>query len=308
MLVNREVILAKVESTYNVDASPVAANDAVLVEGPSWSHEAARLIERAGVKASIGKDQTIYGGTLKSVSFETEIKGSGSAGVAPEIGQLLRGCGLDETVVASTSVTYAPVSTGFESLTIYYYSDGLLHIITGARGNVSFTFEAGAAAKASFTFTGHDGGVSDAAMVTPTYDSSVPVPLINVPFSIGGYSAVIASLSLDMGNAVGTPPDMSASDGFGETIITARDVNGSFDPEQVLIATKDYISEWKAGTTMALTTGVIGSTAGNQIQLSAPAAYHKEISPGDREGLRVWEIGVGFAESSGDDEYSIVFT
>lgn len=308
MLINREVILAKIESSYNTDAAPTAADNAILVEGPSWSHEGARLIERSGVKASIGKEQSIFGGTLKSVTFETEIKGSGAAGTAPEIGPLLRACGLDETIVASTSVTYAPVSTGFESITIYYYSDGLLHKITGARGNVSITLEAGAVGKASFTFTGHDAGVTDTAMVSPTYDSTIPVPIINVPFSIGGYSAAISSLSLDMGNSVTTPADMSASDGFGETIITARDVAGSIDPEQVLIATKDYLTEWKNGTTMNLQTGVIGSTAGNRFALTAGAAYHREISPGDREGLRIWELGVGFAETSGDDEYSLAFT
>lgn len=308
MLVNREVILFKIESTYNTDPTPSASTDAVLVESPSWTHEGARIIERTGVKASIGKEQSIFGGTLKSVSFDVEIKGSGSAGAVPEIGQLLRACGLDETVVASTSVTYAPVSTSFESGTLYYYSDGLRHIVTGCRGTVSFNLETGAAPKASFTLTGHDTLLTDTAIVTPTYDSTVPVPVINVPFTIGGYSAVIANLSLDLSNNVTTPPDMSSSDGFGETIITARDVNGSFDPEQVLLATNNYINDWKNDTTLALATGVIGSTAGNRVAFSCPAVYYKEISPGDRDGLRTYEIGFGCAESSGDDEISIAFT
>ncbi len=308
MLVNREVILAKVESTYNTDASPVAGTDAVLAENLAWSHEGARLIERLGVKATLGKTQSIYGGTLKAVSFDVELKGSGAAGTAPEIGPLLRGCGFGETIVASTSVTYEPVSTGFESLTIYYYSDGLLHKITGARGNVSFNLETGAVGKATFNFVGHDAGVTDTAMVSPSYDSVVPPPVLSVPFTIGAYSAVINALSIDMGNAVTTPPDMSAADGFGETIITTRDANGSFDPEQVLLATKNYISEWKASTTQAMATGVIGSTAGNRYAFSLPAVYHREVAPGDREGLRIYEIGYGAAEDSGDDEVSLAFT
>jgi len=308
MLVNREVILAKIESTYNTDSSPSASTDATLVESPSWSNEAAKMIERANVKSSIGKDQSIFAGSLKSVSFDMEMKGSGTAGTPPEMAVYLRGCGLGETVVASTSVTYTPVSTGQESITIWYYSDGLLHKLTGCRGNVSFNLEAGGAGKASFTFTGHNAGVTDASLVSPTYDAAVPAPVINVPFSIGGYSAVINSLSFDLSNGLATPSDMSSSDGFGEVIITARDVAGSFDPEQVLKATKDYINEWESGTTMALSAGVIGSIAGNRYSVSMPAVYYREVSPGDRDGLRTLEVSYGAAESSGDDEVSLAFT
>ncbi|MCK7495178.1 MAG: hypothetical protein MZW92_31855 [Comamonadaceae bacterium] len=42
------------------------------------------------------------------LTFDVEIKGSGAAGTAPELGVLLKGCGFGETVVAVTSVTYAP--------------------------------------------------------------------------------------------------------------------------------------------------------------------------------------------------------
>jgi hypothetical protein len=308
MLVNREVILAKLESTYNADPTPAAGSDAVLVESPSWTNEGARMIERANVKATLGKDQSIFAGSLKAVSFEMEIKGSGSAGTPPEMGPLLRGCGLGETIVASTSVTYAPVSTAQESITIYYYADGMLHKLTGCRGNVSFSMEAGGAGKASFSFTGHNAGVTDAAMVTPSYDSTVPAPVINVPFTIGGYASVINSLSVDLSNGLATPSDMSSSDGFGEVIITARDVNGSFDPEAVLKATKDYINEWEAGTTMALSCGVIGSSAGNRYKVDMPAVYYREVGQGDRDGLRTFDISYGATESTGDDEISLAFT
>ena len=307
MLVNREVILAGVESTYNT-AVTLTGSNAILVEGPSWSHEGARMVERNNVKASLAKDQSVFAGTLKQVTFECELKGSGAAGTAPEIGPLLRACGLDETIVASTSVTYAPVSTGHESITLNYYSDGIRHVLTGCRGTVSFALEAGSFGKASFTFTGHEATPTDVSLVTPTYDSTVPPPLINVPFSIGGYLAVITNLAVDLTNGIATPASISAADGFGEILITSRDVAGSFNPEQVLVATKNYISEWKAGTTAALTTGVVGSSAGNRYTLSGPACYYRDIGAGDIDGKRAFEITCGFAESSGDDEISLAFT
>ncbi len=307
MLVNRELILVKVETTYNVDALPTAA-DAVLVESPSWANEGAKMIERANVKATLGKDQGIFAGTLKSFTFDAEIKGSGVLGTPPEIAAVLRGCGLGETIVALTSVAYGPVSTGHESVTIYYYSDGILHKATGCRGNPSGNLEAGSIGKLSFTLTGHDAGVVDAPLITPSYDSTVPAPVINVPFSIDGYLAIINALSFDMSNGLSTPTDMSSVDGYGEVIITARDVGGSFDPEQVLLAAKDYITEWKQGTKMALSCGVIGSTIGNRYQLTMPGVYYREVGPGDRDGLRTYEISYGATESSGDDEINLIFT
>lgn len=307
-LVNREVILAKIETTYNTDSVPVAGTDAILVEAPSWSHEGARLVERNNVKATLAKDKSVYAGTLKQVTFTVELKGSGAAGTPPEIGPLLRACGMQQTIVASTSVTYRPVSTGFESVTIYYFADGIRHVLTGCRGTVSFNLETGAFGKAEFTLTGHDGGVTDVAVPSPTYDTTVPPALINVPFAIGGYAAAVNALTVDLSNGVAMPASMSATDGYGEILITSRDVQGSFDPLQVNVATKNYIQEWKNGTTGSFSTGVIGSTAGNRYAFTGPVCYYREISPADRDGVRSFEIGCGFAESSGDDEISIAFT
>lgn len=307
MLTRREVLLIKVESTYNTDPTP-GATDAVLISNPSWTTEGARMVDRENIKTTIGKDQQLFGGALRAISFDMEIKGSGTAGVAPEMDAVLKACGFDDTVDPGVSITYTPVSTDFESVTIYYYQDGILHKITGARGNVSFNLETGGRGIASFTFTGHDAGTTDTAIASPTYDSTVPPVVISVPFSIGGYSAIINALSADMGNAIATPADISATDGYSEVYITGRDVNGSFDPEMTLVATKDWIGDWEAGTTGALATGVIGSTAGNRYSVSMPVVYSREIAPGDRDGVRTMDVTYGAAESSGNDEISIAFT
>ncbi len=307
-LVKREVLLLKIESTYNTDANPTAANDALLVENLSWSFEGLRMVERNPITGSLAKKKGIYAGSLVSVTFDVELKGSGVAGTAPEVGQALRACGFGETVAVSTSVAYSPVSTGHESATIYYYEDGSLYKITGCRGTVSANLETGSAGKLSFTFTGHLASKSDTALVSPTYDSTVPAPLINVPFSVGGYSAVINALAFDVSNEITTPPSLSASDGFGEIRIAGRDVNGSFDPEAQAFATKDFINELQTGASLALSCGVIGSSAGNRIQIDMPAISYRELSPGDRDGIRTYEIGFGAHESTTDDEVTITFT
>lgn len=168
MLKIREVLLAKVETTYGIDPGLTAAANAVLVENLSWAHEGARMYERNPVKASMAPLKPVFGGTLKTINFEVEIKGGGAADTPPELGMLLRGCRLAETINASTSVVYAPASGTDASLTLHYYQDGVLHALTGARGKVSSNLETGAAGKFSFSFTGHTKMRGTAASATGT--------------------------------------------------------------------------------------------------------------------------------------------
>lgn len=315
MLVKREVILAKVESAYNTDPTPDGTSNAILVEEPAWSHEGLRMTDRNPVRSSLAPLKSIYGGNLKQIKFSAEVKGPGaaySASVRPEIDPLLRACGFAVTVDTSSgteSAIYKPTSSGIESITIYYYQDGTRHRMTGARGNVDFNMEAGGSVKANFTFTGHDTTVTDTALATPTYDSTTPPPFVSAGFfTHSDYAAIISALKFDMGNQISTPPSVNASDGYGETRITARNVMGSFDPENVLVATHPFIANFKAGTVDNIGTGVIGSTQYNRFAITFPGIYYRDVSPGDRDGIRTLEVPFGALESSGDDEVSIAFT
>ena len=197
MLVKKSVVLAKVEVTYNTDPVPVAATDAVKVENLSHGPASQKMVEQPNVKNTLGKEKQLFGTTLWQVSFDALVKGSGAAGTAPEFGPLLRACGLGETLVVSTSATYAPVSTGFESITLYVYEDGKLYKVTGCVGNVTFTGEAGGAGKLSFTFTGHKGAITDTALVSPTLDTTEAPIIKSAGFTIDSYAAAISALSFE---------------------------------------------------------------------------------------------------------------
>ncbi len=304
----REIILAKIEISYGVDANPVGASDAVLVNNPSWALEGSRMNERPAVRSSLGKLPQVYGGSLKAITFEVEVKGSGTAGTAPEMGPLLRACGMGETIVPSTSVAYTPASSGHPSLTIYYYQDGVVHKLLGCRGNVSFTMEAGGLMMASFTFTGHSAVATDEALPTPTYSAVTPQPYLNANFTINSFAAVIASFNFDLGNQVSFPPDVRTADGYGEIQIVGRDVNGSFDPEYTLIATNDWETDFRSGTLMAIDGGTVGPV-GNQLKVSMPEVYYREIGPEDREGIRVLSLPFGSSDvTNADSEVSLTFT
>jgi hypothetical protein len=308
MLKIREVIYAKVQTAHGTPATPTAGSDAVLCSNLAYNPAAAaRMLERPVIKNTKGKLAQVYGGSLAEISFDVEIRGSGTAGTAPEINDLLVACGMAETIVASTSVTYTPATDNQQYVTIYYMQDGVRRILEDAVGTFSLNMEAGAIGMISFTFTGHHGTASDTAFGAGTFQSTVPVPVINGGFTIGGYSASVSKLAIDRGNQVVTPPDFNTADGFGQIRIADWDITGSFDPLATLLATKNWVNEWQAGTAQALTTGAIGSTAGNIYTVSCPAVSYRSIAQAEREAERAYEIGFGAAESSGDDGLSIIF-
>lgn len=307
-LIVNEIITAKEEVTYNVDPTPVAA-DAVLVEDLQVDFRGARMISRTGTRTSLGQLKKVFGGSLLGLRFNVEIKGSGVAGTPPEIAPLLKACRMAETTVASTSVTYKPSSGSTQkSCAIYLYEDGLRYVVTGCRGTVSGNLATGGVGKLSFDMVGHFTGPTDTPLIAPAYDSTVPPAIIGAPFVVDGYAAVIAALNFDLGNRMALLPSMSSADGYGEVTITGRDVRGSFDPESVSVATKDFVGQWKSRAAVVIDTGVIGSTAGNRYRVQFPAASYREISRAEREGARALDIGFDAAESTTDDETSLIFT
>ncbi len=309
MLIKRQVGLFKIETTYNTDPTPSNTVDAFLMMNVSYAPANQRMYVREDVRPSLAMLQQIYGGSLFEMTFDVHVKGSGTAGTAPEFGSLLRACGMGETISASTSVAYAPVSTGHESGTMYIYEDGVLYKATGCRGNVSFSEKAGEPAKLSFTMTGHlVGSFTDVALPTPTLDSTNPIAVLSAGFSVGGYSAIISTFSFDLTNTISTPDNINASDGYGEIIITGRDVNGTFDPENVLAATNNFLSNWQSGTSGVLAHNTIGATSGNIFDVAMPVMAYRDWATGDRDGIRTLEIPFGAHESSGDDEVTITFT
>ncbi len=307
MLEARRVLLAKVETTYNVDAVPVAA-DAILIENLQVSL-AGRRAERTPIRTSLAGVSSRHAGQLVSITFDTEIRGSGTAGTAPETGPLFQACGLLETVVVSTSVTYAPSSipTNHKSLTLYVYRDGKLYKVTGARGTFTANLTTAAVGKISWTFQGHLVSETDAALVAPTFDATVAQTLKGVAFTIGAYSAVISALSFDIANTVATPDSIAATDSYGEIRITARNLTGSFDPEDVLVATHSFLTIWQGDTQAALATGVIGAVAGNKYSISMPKVVYTEIGHSDRDGISTRDVQFHADETAADDEVSIQF-
>jgi hypothetical protein len=310
--ISNECIWAKTEVSYGVDPTPTQSTNAILVRNPQLQTEGLRMNERGAVRQSIGQLQKIFGGKLARLTFECEVKGSGSAGTAPEIGPLLEACGMDETIVASTSVTYQPVSTNHESVTIYYFEGGRKrHILRGCRGTVTIRLEAGGILICAFEFVGHHDEPTDQSLPSPTYNSTVPRAALGMVVSLNGVTAIVArSWQFALNNVIAMPPSLAASDGYGDIILTGRDVTGEIVIESELDTVLDVDALFSGGTRFAFASGTLGSVAGNRVALSTPASstYVTDTSHGDGEGLRLRTVQLAVDDSTSDQEISLAFT
>jgi hypothetical protein len=97
--INR-TLLAKVEGTPGTDASPAVGTDAIKVEDPTYRYDF-ETDETNEVTGGLDRSSRYTGGGQGGQQFTAIMKGASAGGSAPEVGPLLRGCGLAETLLAS---------------------------------------------------------------------------------------------------------------------------------------------------------------------------------------------------------------
>jgi hypothetical protein len=307
-----EVILAKIETTYNTDPVPVAATNAVLVQNLAPKMAGLRMVARPAIRVNLNDLQAVFAGQLLELSFEVEIKGSGTAGTPPEIGPLLRGCALGETIVAVTSVTYKPISTLHESLTIYWYEGGVkLHKITGARGDYSIKIVAGGVPLIAFKFTGHYVLPTDVSIPTPVYNSQVPRAAINSAITIGGTTIVCRDYTINAAHTIALPPSIGAVDGYSQIQITDQKFAGTLTMEAEPVSVIDVDSQLANGTASTFLAGIIGTVSGNKFVISSATNglywMSRDFAAGNELRLRTMPFGLQDS-AAGNDAFSLAFT
>lgn len=304
MLRKREIILVKEESTYGVDSTPTENLNAVLAFTPQVT-PVGEIFEREPIRGTLSRFASLVGARSRQITFQTELRGSGSLGVAPRTGDLFEACGMLETIVATTSVKYTPASSSLKSVTIYAYIDGLLYKLLGCVGSWEIVCEMGKPAMISWTFQGLYNAPADAALPTaPVFDSPTPPQCLSSNFIFNAVTTfVVQQLSLVLGNSTGQRDDINAVDGIKGFVVTGRKGSGSFNPEAVLTATYDFEGDWKSAAQRALE--ITLGTAGNRVKLSAPKVQIDVPAHADRNEIFTFDIPFFLAMDQGDDEVAI---
>lgn len=300
----RKVVFTKVETTYGTDAVPVAGTDAMLTHDWSCSPLNQRLVDYDPALPYFGNGGMIPVGATMTMQYSVDMCGAGGVDTVAKFGPALRGCALSQTVTPTVGpVTYAPITSGEEAVTKYFYWDGLLHKLLGGRGNVEFMMSAGGIPRKRFTFEGLYGGVTDVALPTPTltgWQRPQAVNLANTTVALHGYSALLRELSINLGNVmnyVNLPNSESIR-------FVDRKVRGSITIGVPLIATKDFFTICRNATLGALAI-THGTTAGNRAIISASNVQLTNPQYSEAEGMAFMQMGMELQPTTaGNNEFS----
>jgi hypothetical protein len=308
-------ILAKIETVYGTDSVPTGAADALLVSNPTHSYTYNNAA-RDNIKAFLGNDEELVGTRYVTCGFDVELSGSGTAGTAPAWGKLLRASAMAETISAGNRVEYNPISTAFESLTIYYHRDGVLHKALGCMGTAEFKLEEGAIPKISFSFTGVDGGPTAVAnptqvltawrtplVVTTANSASVKLGATYAAGALsGGTDFCSRGLMLNLGNDVQYSSMLGPCTGVD---IPNRASTGSM---QLDLDAAAEVAAYTAISANTLTSvGLMhGTVAGARVLVFAPAVQRINPTQQDFQGRIQIGMDLRVLPLTGNDELRIV--
>lgn len=302
----KKVLLAKIEGVYGTDATPAPATDAVLAEDVEVQPMASSTEERGFDRDVLGARPQVVVGEHIVLSFSVELASSGTAGTAPALGPLLRGCSMAETIDPGVSVTYAPSSADApESLTLALNIGGVEHRLLGARGSVEMTLRRREIPKLRFTFTGLFALPTDTAAGTPdlsAWQQPLPVRPDVTTATLAGQTPAIAEISLSLGNEVGYRDYINDA----AVLRTDRQGSGSLTYDALPLATLNPFDLARSKTPVALTT-THGTTAGAIVEIQAPAIEIGAPSYSEAEGITQIRADFRPLPITGDDEVAFVF-
>ncbi|MFN3646240.1 MAG: phage tail tube protein [Gemmobacter sp.] len=318
--VRNTVIQAELETTYGSSAGITwNGSSAILIAGTPRHRIERDTVPRDLIRNYFGGSEHLIASRKAVIEFSVELAGSGAAATPPAFGKLLRACGMAETITVGppANVSYNPITTAQESVTLRYFVDGVMYVSRGCRGTVQIDMTAYERPMLNFTFHGFD--TNAFTQSTPnTNFSAWQRPLVisdenSGDISIGGtYSGGWVSggtilpsrgLQIDLGNTVSHIKLLG-----GESIdITARETTGKFTGA----LTADDEVAWRTALNANELTSMSfrhGSAAGSRVAIHAGAVQRITPEIVDYEGRHLVAPDLRFLPVAGNDEIRIAFS
>lgn len=322
---DRKIASVKSETVYGTDS---------INPGPPAAYQAFRAIDinpqqviiespRATFSASGEKHCVVS--SHNDVSWEMPFSGRlGAAGTAPAWDALMLASGFKKTVVASTSVSYAPQTvndmTNTPSCSFWLYmmalesANAYLQKALGYRGNVTINCTIGEEA----TISGSGMALYSARPVAtvskpaaPTsYEGALCSIVSNLVLTVGAVTYPVESLEISSGWTITEIRTGSASGTLAQVLLTrgmsGGRIGGSMRLVDGLTAYADAIGKAQSGATATLSATITDGTRTTVI--SAPALQFG-LPSASAEGVMKWELPFFLTRgTSGDDELVITLT
>ncbi|RUS64871.1 hypothetical protein EGN72_02450 [Pseudorhodobacter sp. E13] len=304
----KKVLTFKLETTYGVDATPTGAANAILAIDMACMPMEGNDVSRELDLPYMAAQGTIPAELHSKITFKVELAPSGTAGTPPAWGPLLRACGCAQTIVATTSVTYNPVTDGHESATIYFNMDGTLVKMLGARGTCVMRVNAQGIPYLEFEFQGLFTVPTAAALPTADFTSFRKPEVAsktNTPTcTIGGTAMVMRSFALTLGNQL----ENRFLVGSEAVLITDRAESVEAVVEAVPLATLNPFSLAASQSQVPLVL-THGTVAGKRATINAPAAQmQRPQGAQNAQGVVEWPLRLVPLPVTGNDQFTLVLT
>ena len=301
------LLLSKRESTYATDPTLTGAANAVLAKNVTINPMEGQDLNRDLILPYLGNQGMIPAGLYSTLQFDTEIAGSGTAGVAPAWGELMRGAGFAETILEDTSVSYNPISDSMESLYQKFWVGSTLHVLRGVRGNGTVTKDAQGIPIIRWQMWGLYVDPSEATPATGTF-SAYKKPLVvnkeNTSFSVADIPLVMRNFSFDFANQV--EPRLLVNKENIELVDRAERIN--LVVEAVPVTTLDIYGKARRQETVECEI-VHGKTAGNICTINAPSCQIlRPTGYQNNQGIAEWPLVLAPQPVSGNDQFTLTLT
>lgn len=322
-LSRRTVVLAKVESSSGVDASPSASTDAMLLFGNMNPFSLdTKIVTKDVVRDSLTNNKDLVGRQLANLKLDTVLMSRGSSAGAPFFDPLIKACGFTVasggTAAQSSSWIYTPVSTSFSTSTIYTYLDGLLTKSFGCLGTMSLSMTAGESPDLSFTLQGTYNNPTAVALPSPTYPTDTKSMVQSAALSIGSYNAaaglVARSISLDWGASNTERGDVNSTYGFKGLALTSRTPTLNIVCECEDTLTNKNFFTYLNSTQVSAADGSMdnitwshGDATQSKINFTARAPMLTGIEMSDDGGLRTYSLSYKLRNNTSNNEFTMEF-
>lgn len=272
------------------------------------------------ITLAVGASSTddIYNGMIVTITSGT---GNGHVGVITDY----NGTTKVATVQASTATFvpgaasgysiaanagYKPVSSAFDSATIYVYVGGdVLHKMTGCRGTFSLNATVGEIPVINFEMVGIYNAPTDTAAPATSYTNQATPQIFKAgnasAFSLLDYSGCLQALSFNMANETVYRELIGCTKNI---IITNRAPAGECTIEAPTMAQKDYFTIANNDTNGTISF-LHGTTTGNRVVMTAPKVDIANPSYSDQDGIQMLTVPyVAIPTSAGNDEVVLTFS
>lgn len=225
-----------------------------------------------------------------TLEFGCDLSGSGTAEKAPAWESLAKACLRSSRVGSSPKqVTFALDDNSTASNTFYFYMDGALHALVGARGTMRLSAAAKGFPELRFTFTGiyvKPKTKSNPAANFAAWKTPLKVGAQYTSATLGGSNIKLISLEYDQGNQVTYEEYV----GHEEVIISDYQPSGTIVVEADSLGRFDPFAKAESGEQLAFS--LTHGTAGNKVQWKTSKLQLGRPTYADQNGILTYSIPI----------------